>query len=118
MHTRTNEVTLIARWDETEKFGIVHLVKTKLEKWKENAGLHNRKHVTSILIDSNQLMFELLSEFKQEFVTEAEGLTLRLVFKLYIIPPNENMVKQGVGTLIKWVESMHYQVHAKVKIFC
>jgi hypothetical protein len=37
MHTRTNEVTLIARWDETENFGIAHLVKTELEKQKENA---------------------------------------------------------------------------------
>jgi hypothetical protein len=52
MHTRLNELTLIARWDETENFGTVHLVKTELEKWKENVGLHNRKHVTLILIDS------------------------------------------------------------------
>jgi hypothetical protein len=52
MHTRTNEVTLIARWDEMKNFGIAHLVKTELEKQKENAGLHNRKHIASILIDS------------------------------------------------------------------
>ena len=52
MHTRTNEVTLIARWDGTENFGITHLVKTELEMQKENAGLQNRKHVASILIDS------------------------------------------------------------------
>jgi hypothetical protein len=52
MHTRTNEVTLIARWDEMENFGIAHLVKTELEKQKENEGLHNRKHVALILIDS------------------------------------------------------------------
>jgi hypothetical protein len=62
-------------------------------------------------------MFEL-SEFMQEFVTEAEGLTLRLVFKLHIIPPNEGMAQQGGGALLKWIESMHYQVHAKIKIFC
>jgi hypothetical protein len=49
-HPRTKEVTLIARWDETENFGIVHLVKTEFEKLKENAGLHNRKHVDSKLI--------------------------------------------------------------------
>jgi hypothetical protein len=38
-----------------------------------------------------------LSEFVQEFVTEVEGLTLRLVFKLYIILPNVDMaqVQQG-----------------------
>jgi len=52
MHTRTNEVTLIARWDKTENFGIAHLVKTELERQKENAGLHNCKDVTSKLIDS------------------------------------------------------------------
>jgi hypothetical protein len=52
MHTRTNEVTLIARWDETENFGIAHLVKTELQTQKGNAGLHNRKHVVSILIHS------------------------------------------------------------------
>jgi hypothetical protein len=52
MHTRTNELTLIAQWDEMENFGIVHLVKTKLEKQKGKAGLHNSKHVASILIDS------------------------------------------------------------------
>jgi hypothetical protein len=52
MHTRTNEVTsLIARWDETENFGIAHLGKTELEKQKENAGSHNRKDVASKLID-------------------------------------------------------------------
>jgi hypothetical protein len=51
-HTRTNEVTLIAKWDKTENFGTAHLVKTELEKRKENAGLHNRKHVASTLIDS------------------------------------------------------------------
>jgi hypothetical protein len=49
MHTRTNEVTLIARWDEMENFGIAHLVKTELEKWKENEGLHDSKHVALIL---------------------------------------------------------------------
>ena len=47
IHTRTNEVTFIARWDKTEKFGIAYLVKTEF-----NAGLHNRKHITIILIDS------------------------------------------------------------------
>ena len=52
MHTRTNEVTLIARWDETENFGIAHLVKTKLEKQKEDVRLHNRKHVALKLINS------------------------------------------------------------------
>jgi hypothetical protein len=51
MHTRTNEVTMIARWDETEKFGITHLVKTKLEKQKEHAG-HNRKLAALVLINS------------------------------------------------------------------
>jgi hypothetical protein len=45
VHPRTNEITLIARWDETENFGIVHLVKTELEKQKETVGLHSRKHV-------------------------------------------------------------------------
>jgi hypothetical protein len=45
MHTRTNEVTLIARWDEMENFGIAHLVKTELENQKGNVALHNRKHV-------------------------------------------------------------------------
>ena len=49
MHTRANEVTLIARWDEMENFGIAHLVKTELEKQKKNEGLHNRKHVVSNL---------------------------------------------------------------------
>jgi len=46
--TKTNEVTLIARWeswDETENFGIAYLVKNELEKQKENAELHNHKHV-------------------------------------------------------------------------
>ena len=54
MHTRTNEITLIARWDETENFGITHLVKTELEleMQKGNAGLQNRKHVALILIFS------------------------------------------------------------------
>jgi hypothetical protein len=47
-----------------------------------------------------------LSEFVQEFVTEVKGLTLRLVFKLYIIPLDEYPK-----------ESMYYLVHAKVKIF-
>jgi hypothetical protein len=42
------EVTLIARWDETENFGITHLVKTELEGRKENLGLHNRKYVTLV----------------------------------------------------------------------
>jgi hypothetical protein len=50
----------------------------------------------------------------QELVTEAEGLTLRLVFKLYIIPLKENMVQQGGA---KSKESTHYLVHAKAKIF-
>jgi len=49
MHTRTNEVTLIARWDDMENFGITHLVKTELEKQKKNEGLHNRKHAALIL---------------------------------------------------------------------
>jgi hypothetical protein len=43
MHTRTNEVTLIARWDEMpgwKTLGCIHLVKTELEKQKENEGLH------------------------------------------------------------------------------
>jgi hypothetical protein len=55
----------------------------------------------------------------EDFVTEAEGLTLRLVFKLYIILPNEEMAQQGGGYLAKSKESMHYiyLVHAKVKIF-
>jgi len=53
----------------------------------------------------------------QELVTEAEGLTLRLVFKLYIIPLKENMVQQGGGYLAKSKESTHYLVHAKAKIF-
>ena len=49
MHTRINEVTLIARWDETENFGITHLVKTELGMQKENAELlQNRKHVALI----------------------------------------------------------------------
>jgi hypothetical protein len=52
MHTRTNEVTLIARWDETENFGITHLVKTELEKQEEKMGLHSRKHVALVLMDS------------------------------------------------------------------
>ena len=51
MHTRTNEVTLIVRWDEMENFGVAHLVKTKLEMQKGDMGLNNRKHVTSMLID-------------------------------------------------------------------
>jgi hypothetical protein len=69
------------------------------------------------------LTFEL-SEFVQEFMTEVEGLTLRLVFKLYIILPNEDMVQQGSacpqgsGYLSNWAESMYYQVQTKVKIFC
>ena len=51
MYTRTNELTLIARWDEMENFGIAHLVKTELEKQKQNEGLPNRKpHVALILI--------------------------------------------------------------------
>ena len=54
----------------------------------------------------------------QEFVTKVEGLTLRLVFKLYIILPNEDMVQQGSGYLSNWIESMYYQVQAKVRIFC
>jgi len=54
----------------------------------------------------------------QEFVTEVEGLTLRLAFKLYIILPNEDMVQQGGGGVSKSKESMCYLVHAKVKIFC
>jgi hypothetical protein len=62
-------------------------------------------------------MFEL-SEFVQEFVSKAEGLALRLVFKLCIILPNEDMVQQGGGCLLKSKESMHYPVHAQVKIFC
>jgi hypothetical protein len=62
-------------------------------------------------------MFEL-SECAQEFVTEVEGLALRLVFKLYIIPPYKDMVQQGSGDMSKLVESMHYLVHAKVRIFC
>jgi len=52
----------------------------------------------------------------QDFVTEAEGLTLRLLFKLYIILPNEDidhMVQQGGGYLSKSKESTHYIVHAK-----
>jgi hypothetical protein len=114
MHTRTNEVTLIVRWDDMENFGIAHLVKTELE---EKKGLHNRKHVASLLIDSIVTTFEL-SEFMQEFVTEVEGLTLRLVFKLYTILPNEDMVKQSGGYLSKSKESTHYLAHEKVKIFC
>jgi hypothetical protein len=51
MHTRTNEVTLIARWDKMENFGVAHLVKTELEMQKGNVGLNNRKHVASMLID-------------------------------------------------------------------
>jgi len=51
-------------------------------------------------------MFEL-SELEQEFVTKAEGLTLRLVFKLYIIPLNKDMVQQDGGCLSKSKESMH-----------
>ena len=53
MHTRTNEVTLIARWDKTDNFSIAHLVKTKLEKQKESEGLHNRKHVTLVFTLDN-----------------------------------------------------------------
>jgi len=52
MYARTNEVTLIARWDETENFGIAHLVKSELEKQKGDMGLQNRKHVVLVLIDS------------------------------------------------------------------
>jgi len=52
MHARTNEVTLIARWDETEHFGIAHLVKTELEKQEDKVGLYNRKHVTLVLMES------------------------------------------------------------------
>lgn len=52
MYTRTNEVTLLARWDETENCGIIHLAKTELDKLKENADLHNRKNVDSILMHS------------------------------------------------------------------
>jgi hypothetical protein len=54
----------------------------------------------------------------QEFVTEAEDLTLRLVFTLYIILPNEDMAQQGGGYLSKLKESMHYLVHAEVKMIC
>ena len=50
----------------------------------------------------------------QEFVTKVEGLTLRLVFKLYTILPNEDMVQQHGGYLPKLKESMCYLVHAKV----
>jgi hypothetical protein len=50
-------------------------------------------------------------------VTEVEGLTLKLVFKLYIILPNEDMVQQGGGYLSKSKESMHYLVHAKSRYF-
>jgi len=53
----------------------------------------------------------------QEFVTEMEGLTLRLVFKLYTILPNIKIVQQGGGYLSKSKESMHYLVHEIVKIF-
>jgi hypothetical protein len=55
----------------------------------------------------------------QEFVTEAEGLTLRLVFKLYIIPLKEDMVQESGpgGYLSKSKESVYYLAHAKVKIF-
>ena len=60
-------------------------------------------------------MFEL-SEFVQEFVTEVEGLTLRLIFKLYIILPNEDMVQQGGGYLSKSKESKHNLIYAKVMI--
>jgi len=52
MHTRTNEVTLIARWDETENFGIARLVKIELKKQKGSVGLDNRKPVAIILIDN------------------------------------------------------------------
>ena len=62
-------------------------------------------------------MFEL-SEFVQEFVTKVKGLTLKLVFKLYIIPPNKDMLQQGGAHLSKSKESMHYLVHAKIKTFC
>jgi hypothetical protein len=63
-----------------------------------------------------QLTFEL-SEFMQEFATEVEGLTLRLVFKLHIIPPNEEMVQQDGGYLSKSKESTHHLVHAKSGYF-
>jgi len=59
-----------------------------------------------------------LSEFIQEFVTEVEGFTLRLVFKFYIILLNKEMVQQGGGYLSKSIKSMHYFVYTKVKIFC
>ena len=63
-------------------------------------------------------MFEL-SEFMQEFVTEpeAKGLTLRLVFKIFVIPPNQNIMQYG-GSLSNWFKSVYLLVHAKVKIFC
>ena len=48
-HTRTDEVTLIARWDDSmENFRIAHLVKTELEMQQGNAGLHNRKDVALV----------------------------------------------------------------------
>ncbi|KDR73388.1 hypothetical protein GALMADRAFT_1341969 [Galerina marginata CBS 339.88] len=75
----TKEVKLIARWNATENFAIIHLVKTEMEKLKENAGLHN--------------------QIVQEFVTETEGPTLRLVFKLDVIPPEDDMTKQNDGDL-------------------
>jgi hypothetical protein len=52
----------------------------------------------------------------QEFATEVEGLTLRLVFKLYIIP-NKDMVQQDVDTCQNQKRVHHYLIHAKVKIF-
>jgi hypothetical protein len=53
----------------------------------------------------------------QEFKTEAEGLTLKLVFKLFIIPSNEDVVQQGGGYLSKSKESMYYLVNAKSRYF-
>ena len=52
MLIRIDKITLVAKWDDTESFGAIHLTKAEVEELVAGSSSNNREFITTSILNS------------------------------------------------------------------